>query len=792
MLVAGRTGALVVDDFSAASATVFPPGVTWTAVGTTTAIELAPLPGIVGGIREMQVTAASLGPGDSVSAGVFTPSTLLDYASTVGANGSLALRYNAGGSGLNVDLDGSGGVAIRFLAVDAAAVPMTVRMTLTDTLGNTAFVSRTIAVSGPQSVDLPIHDGEFATVDLHHVNVMLLTIDPNLAGDVRLDSIETFTAPSPTPTRTQAVTTTPTRTHTHTPPHTATLTHTPARPPTHTPTRTPTRTHTSTRTATATSTATSTQTPTDTPTQTATPTRTHTPIHTVMRTPTPTYTPTDTPTQTAMPTRTHTPTATPTVVDFGDAPDPTYVTLLSSNGAYHVLGGPVYLGSCVDGESNGQPSVNASGDDAANGPLTVGTCATAGDDEDGVVFGTLVIGGTASVTVTANSACLLSAWMDFNADGDWSDAGEQIFTDQALSSGANLLLLSIPSGASAGPTYARFRCSTAGGLGTTGEASDGEVEDYRVELVASTPTPTATSTDTATPTRIATWNRTHTSTVTVTPTVTPTQTPKPTATPTATATRTRTPTLTRTPTATATSTATPSECDENLCSFIRSPGFWKNYQNHMTAAQFQSLISATQDYSTLTVAQALAILNDTSDQFHRYLLSAEINAVWNGLTGAGAGTGGPLGSAIYHSPGSSLDGLTVEEINHLAASTASQTQELIDYVNYLGGRGENADSGSCRVTSPGCEPPLPPSLAGTATRTSTRPNTPFPTRTATQRKTGMVASTGAPARTQAYTPTRSATAIRPTPRSLAQRRPPYPPTRTPTSTLTSNPTRTTM
>lgn len=158
--------------------------------------------------------------------------------------------------------------------------------------------------------------------------------------------------------------------------------------------------------------------------------------------------------------------------DFGDAPAVTYQTLLANDGARHVIGGP-RLGATVDAEEDGQPTTNADGDD------------TNGDDEDGVVFTTLLRSGTtAGVDVTASAAGLLSAWVDFNRDGDWADAGEQIFTDRALAVGQNSLTFAVPGGTAtnAGASYARFRISTAGGLSCTGLAADGEVEDYQVQL----------------------------------------------------------------------------------------------------------------------------------------------------------------------------------------------------------------------------------------------------------------------------------------------------------------------
>ena len=154
--------------------------------------------------------------------------------------------------------------------------------------------------------------------------------------------------------------------------------------------------------------------------------------------------------------------------DYGDAPDPGYPTLLNTDGARHLVGSGLFLGASIDDEPNGQPSAAADGD---------------GADEDGVSFDSpLRLEGTATVTVTASAAGLLNAWVDFNADGDWDDAGEQVFVDQSLVAGDNSLTIAVPAGAVEGPTYARFRLNTAGGLSPAGEAADGEVEDYAVTI----------------------------------------------------------------------------------------------------------------------------------------------------------------------------------------------------------------------------------------------------------------------------------------------------------------------
>ncbi len=160
-------------------------------------------------------------------------------------------------------------------------------------------------------------------------------------------------------------------------------------------------------------------------------------------------------------------------VDFGDAPDPTYPTLLASDGARHLLGGPLYLGSLVDAEPDGLPSSGSNGDDLDNL-----------DDEDGFAIGMLPIGGPATGTITASDAGLVDGWIDFNRDGDWDDAGEQVFTGYAVTAGSNSYSIPVPATALEGHSVARIRISSTGGLTPTGLAPDGEVEDHAVHIVA--------------------------------------------------------------------------------------------------------------------------------------------------------------------------------------------------------------------------------------------------------------------------------------------------------------------
>lgn len=283
-----------------------------------------------------------------------------------------------------------------------------------------------------------------------------------------------------------------------------------------------------------TATFTITSTPSQTPTQTSSPTISVTPSHSA--TASPTQTETQTPTRTSSHSPTATPTRTPTVLDFGDASDPSYPTLLSNNGASHALGTNIFLGACVDGEADGNASVAADGDDSLSGGTTFGVCSNPGDDDDGVVFPLLFVAGeSVLIDISTNAACLLSAWVDWDQNGDWNGAGEQVFSSQLLTAGLNNFFVAVPLNASTGNTAARFRCSTQPNLTVSGPAVDGEVEDYMIgAIVQPTPTATAIASDTATPlpTLSPTDTATPTSTTPPVPTPTFTDTSTPAATPT--------------------------------------------------------------------------------------------------------------------------------------------------------------------------------------------------------------------------------------------------------------------
>ncbi|HIF9250640.1 TPA: GEVED domain-containing protein [Photobacterium damselae] len=178
--------------------------------------------------------------------------------------------------------------------------------------------------------------------------------------------------------------------------------------------------------------------------------------------------------------------------DLGDAPDTTvgtginnYTTTYENDGAMHVQADTddngfidLRIGNLWDADLGDLQDIGAIADDNNNF-----------DDEDGV---TLVQSATKgenfdiTVNVVEDSGRTstgqrLYAWLDFNLDGDWDDAGEQVVADTSAAIGNNSYSVPIPAGAVVGYSYLRVRlCSDVGCDSPIGLANDGEVEDYRV------------------------------------------------------------------------------------------------------------------------------------------------------------------------------------------------------------------------------------------------------------------------------------------------------------------------
>jgi len=162
---------------------------------------------------------------------------------------------------------------------------------------------------------------------------------------------------------------------------------------------------------------------------------------------------------------------TPSTIDFGDAPA-SYKTLLDDNGARHALDGSTYLGlAAPDGDYDGYTGAESDDDTLVN--------AESYSDEDGVNFVTAVeIGLDSVVSVFASRSGILSAWFDWNRDGDFDDQGEQTLVNVELKQGMNILSLRVPDDAVAGNSWSRFRFSQQADLNYYGGSTSGEVEDH--------------------------------------------------------------------------------------------------------------------------------------------------------------------------------------------------------------------------------------------------------------------------------------------------------------------------
>jgi hypothetical protein len=162
-------------------------------------------------------------------------------------------------------------------------------------------------------------------------------------------------------------------------------------------------------------------------------------------------------------------------VDYGDLPATYNNTLVAENGARHIMGS-TYLGATIDGEADGQENPLANGD---------------GPDDDGVLRNAWTNGangGSVNIMATCPSAfCYISAWIDWNNDGDFSDSGEKVLVDRSVVNGPNAVTFNVPTGTfpGTGPNLifnTRFRIypsSTGAAAQTTGLVNNGEVEDYQ-------------------------------------------------------------------------------------------------------------------------------------------------------------------------------------------------------------------------------------------------------------------------------------------------------------------------
>ena len=156
--------------------------------------------------------------------------------------------------------------------------------------------------------------------------------------------------------------------------------------------------------------------------------------------------------------------------DFSDAP-------ATFGDSIHAVIDGIRLGALIDGDPASLASADADGD---------------GADDDGVTIPVLATGRTAAITTEVTGAGgFLQGWIDFNGDGDFDDAGEQVATDlqddgtggdATAADGTITFDVAVPASATLAQTFARFRWSTTSGLDAVTAAADGEVEDYAVTI----------------------------------------------------------------------------------------------------------------------------------------------------------------------------------------------------------------------------------------------------------------------------------------------------------------------
>jgi hypothetical protein len=182
--------------------------------------------------------------------------------------------------------------------------------------------------------------------------------------------------------------------------------------------------------------------------------------------------------------------------DYSDAPNGDINGVVYNYGvaAHPILAG-LHLGAAVDGDAQALVGVEANGDDTDKT-----------DDEDGIKSITgLAPGSTATMEVIVTTkttttppnstipveetlpAGRLNAWIDFNNDGDFLDAGEKVISDQQLAGGTHKLTFPVPANATPGLVYARLRYGYARNQTPTGPDFAGEVEDHRLQILGDKP-----------------------------------------------------------------------------------------------------------------------------------------------------------------------------------------------------------------------------------------------------------------------------------------------------------------
>ncbi|MAX56997.1 MAG: hypothetical protein CL537_16030 [Alcanivoracaceae bacterium] len=148
------------------------------------------------------------------------------------------------------------------------------------------------------------------------------------------------------------------------------------------------------------------------------------------------------------------------LVDYADAP-------ASYGSPSHIIVDGVRLGDGISEDITGYDNPSANADTF----------------DDGVTFPANVPGVDPIQVEVHGDDGYLQAWIDWNRDGDFDDADEQVATNLQDSDGDGIIEVLVPPSAeaeNANDVIARFRWSTTEDLNAGDGADDGEVEDYLI------------------------------------------------------------------------------------------------------------------------------------------------------------------------------------------------------------------------------------------------------------------------------------------------------------------------
>lgn len=182
-------------------------------------------------------------------------------------------------------------------------------------------------------------------------------------------------------------------------------------------------------------------------------------------------------------------------VDLGDLPAAYNVTNLANNGARHLVSSNLYLGNGTpDSDADGAASADASGDGSDDNDGIIRRTGAANATHGGWTNGTVASGngGSVDIIIGGGWSGVPQIFIDFDGDDTTYTLSEVTLYDATgnpiampLAPGTHRVYFDIPAGTfdsvtANNPIFLRTRLSTSGGLGATGLAANGEVEDYQM------------------------------------------------------------------------------------------------------------------------------------------------------------------------------------------------------------------------------------------------------------------------------------------------------------------------